>query len=298
MIAGVGEAREFLVKEFMSSIVRTVDANSRVSRAIRIMVDNNIGSVVVTKEKSPCGIFTERDLLRLLRENRKAETIPVGEIGSPKIAKVDQDQNSLEAARRMQEEKRRLLVFEGSKLIGIVTATDIVRVIYRTGRTFDISKVISKDVAAVDLNTPVKRVIQLMDTKRIGSVITTKHDAPIGIFTERDLLNRVSYLRTSLDRQVREVATRPLVTAELGIDGNEVAGAMVARRIKRLPLTKEGKIVGIVTARDLVQAYAALPQEVEDELARHMRVMYGELCPLCNTRIDDHGLCACGVGGE
>ncbi len=282
----------------MSKIVRTVVPNTTVSKTIRIMVDNNIGSVVVTEKKSPSGIFTERDLLRLMTESRNLETIPVGEQASPKIAKVDQVQSSLEAAKRMQEEKSRLLVLEGDKLIGIVTATDIVRVIYRTGRTFDISKVISKHVTTADLSTPLKRVIRIMDSERIGSVIITKNETPVGIFTERDLLNRVSYLRMSLDRQVSEVATRPLVTAKLGIDGNEVAGAMVARRIKRLPLTEGGKIIGIVTARDLVQAYAALPEQVEDELARHMRVRYGELCPICNTRIDDHGLCACGVGGE
>jgi hypothetical protein len=61
---------------------------------------------------------------------------------------------------------------------------------------------------------------------------------------------------------------------------------------------QKGRLVGVVTARDLVQAYA-YPGGVQDpDLLQQARVRYGELCPLCNTRIDDHGLCACGAGGE
>ena len=42
----------------------------------------------------------------------------------------------------------------------------------------------------------------------------------------------------------------------MGIDGREAAAIMVNNHIKRLPLTKSDRIVGIVTARDLVEAFA------------------------------------------
>jgi hypothetical protein len=42
-----------------------------------------------------------------------------------------------------------------------------------------------------------------------------------------------------------------------------------------------------------------LVQEMEDEVfAKQAGVKYGELCPLCNTRIDSTGLCGCGAGGS
>jgi predicted transcriptional regulator len=94
------------------------------------------------------------------------------------------------------------------------------------------------------------------------------------------------------------VSTFPLVMVQLGVEGREVAGAMVSRHFKRFPLSQDGKIVGVVTARDLVRAYAGLPHEIEDPLlAEQAAVRYGEVCPICNSRIDSTGLCGCGAGG-
>ena len=60
-----------------------------------------------------------------------------------------------------------------------------------------------------------------------------------------------------LDQPIGGQASRPLITAEDGIQGKEAADIMTMNRIKRLPLTSEDVIVGIVTARDLVEAYAS-----------------------------------------
>jgi signal-transduction protein with cAMP-binding, CBS, and nucleotidyltransferase domain len=48
--------------------------------------------------------------------------------------------------------------------------------------------------------------------------------------------------------------TTPLITAQHGIRANEAANIMFTNNMKRLPLTQDGKIVSIVTARDLVEA--------------------------------------------
>ncbi len=290
-------AREFHVSDFMSKNVLIVDSDSNLSKAVEIMVAHEIGSLVVREGGRLRGMFTERDLLRALARNKRPESTLVRDAMSSVITKVAPALGSQDAARRMIDTKGRLLVFDGEKLVGIATATDIVRVIYRTGILFDINGVISKEVVTADMSTRLAFVVREMDARGVGSVILTENKVPRGIFTERDLLNRVLFLEFGLDHDVIEAATFPMVTAELGINGREVAGVMVSRHVKRLPLTRGGKIVGMVTARDLVQAYA-YPNGVEDaDLTIQFRVRYGELCPICSTRIDDHGLCACGAGG-
>ena len=95
-----------------------------------------------------------------------------------------------------------------------------------------------------------------MDRKRVGSVIVVKDGKPWGIFTERDLLLKILAPKVKLSTPVAEVATTPLTRAEMGINGKEAADIMVSKRVKRLPLFEDDIMVGIVTARDLVEAFA------------------------------------------
>jgi len=165
--------------------------------------------------------------------------------------------DSLEqAAKKMLTKKSRLMVFEGEDLAGIATATDIVKAVHAQGRRFDISKVISRRMTTVRPDTPVESAVMEMDRKRVGSVIVVKDGKPWGIFTERDLLLKILAPKVKLSTPVAEVATTPLTRAEMGINGKEAADIMVSKRVKRLPLFEDDIMVGIVTARDLVEAFA------------------------------------------
>ena len=246
------QTREFTVRNFMRKKVLTIESESKVSDAVKIMVDNDVGSVVVVKNGDPEGIFTEEDLLGMLVRGHGPENTIVKDTMSPITGRVSPDESSQDAAKAMVGKNGRLLVLEAGKLIGIATSSDIVKVIYRTGRSFDISKVISKDLVFADAASSVKDVIETMQSRRVGSCIVTKDGAPYGIFTERDLLNKVLFLGTKLDTPVGQVSTFPLVMVQPVVEGREIAGAMVSRHFKRFPLSKDGRIVGIVTARDLV----------------------------------------------
>ena len=59
-----------------------------------------------------------------------------------------------------------------------------------------------------------------------------------------------------LKEQVGEVCSSPLIAISLGTTIHEAACFMTSRHIKRLPIAENGKLVGIITARDLVEAYA------------------------------------------
>lgn len=245
------------VKDFMSKNVFTAYSHSNVSKAIRIMVDHDIGSVVVIDSEGPRGVFTERDLLnKILARNRRPENTIIMEVMSPLFVAVDPLQTPEEAAKTMASRKSRLMVFEGGNLVGILTATDIVRAIHKLGRSFDLRRVITKRVVAVEPDTPVERVVQDMTLKRIGSILLVKDGVPYGIFTERDLLKKVLGQGLSQRTRVGELASTPLTTAQIGIDGAEAARIMATKRIKRLPLFAGDMLAGIVTARDLVDAFA------------------------------------------
>lgn len=246
-----------VVKEFMGKDLVTVYQDVKVSKAAAAMESRNIGSVVVLDVLGPCGVFTERDLLsRVVGTGKDPESTLLGEVLSPSFptARVDDDLET--SARAMVQRRSRLMVFDGSELVGVVTSTDIVRTLEGLDYEFSVDGVVSRTVTSVLPETPIDVVVRLMSEKRIGSVLVSDDGLPADIFTERDLLRKVVARKRSLADPVSEYASSPLVTSELGTPGRKVAEVMTEHGIKRLPLTAGERIGGIVTARDVVEAFA------------------------------------------
>ena len=245
-----------LVRDFMGKGVVTVMQDTSVEKAIKAMDEHNIGSVVVLDSLGPCGVFTERDLLtRILAREKEPRSTTIAEVISPRFPSIGASETLEQAAAAMIDRKSRLMVFEGAELVGVVTPTDVIRVLRGAGDDFSILKVISTRVVAVLPETPMDVVVKMMHEMRIGSVILAEDGQWVGIFTERDLVKRVLAPRRRLDTLVKDVATKPLVTASPGILGREAAGIMALHGFKRLPLMLESEGIGIVTARDVVEAY-------------------------------------------
>ena len=221
------------------------------------MVEYGIGSVIVEEGGQPVGIFTERDLLsKVLARHRKLEEPILTEVMTPSFNILSPDATLGDTAKIMREKKGKLAVFESGKPIGIVTATDIVREIGKFGKRFDFKSAYSRIVYEEGPRSPVELIVQLMDKRRVGSVIVSEGRFSRGIFTERDLLRSILTSEFTMYSGVENYSTHYLITAEEEIDGLDAAKIMIDRRIKRLPLIHSGKIVGIVTARDLVEAFA------------------------------------------
>ncbi|MHA2065459.1 MAG: CBS domain-containing protein [Candidatus Thorarchaeota archaeon] len=94
-----------------------------------------------------------------------------------------------------------------------------------------------------------------MGEKKIGSVVITREGEPIGIFTERDLLTQFLATGRSLMIHVGEACSSPLMVIPSRITIHEASFLMASRRIKRLPVVEDNCLIGIITARDLVEAY-------------------------------------------
>ena len=244
-------------KDFMGKGIIAINQESNVDAAIKAMDQHNIGSVVVLDSLGPCGVFTERDLLsRVLAKGKDPDSTAIMEVASPKFPSITASLTLEETATAMVEKKSRLMVFDGAELVGMVTPTDLVRVLKGVEADFSILKVISTRLVTVAPETPVEAVVKLMDERKTGSVLVSVEGRWTGIFTERDLLKRILAPKMGLDTLVKGVATSPLITAEPGIFGREVAGIMALHGFKRLPLALEGEGIGIITARDVVEAYA------------------------------------------
>lgn len=248
---------ELRVADFMSPRPITVKENYGFLDSIQIMAEKGIGNLIVTKNRRPIGILTERQILEHITMYGKIKNVKLDKIKTSPFQAIDVATRVIDAAKLMIKKKDRLLVFDEKHLFGIITATDMIRAFGRTSSNPGLSKVSSKRIYAVNYDDTILKAVKLMHNKRIGSVIVMRNKTPYGIFTERDLLVNVLANDVGMGNHVGGYCSYPLVTAPLSTRAGNASKIMSKNKIKRLALTKNKKIDSIVTARDIVDAFQA-----------------------------------------
>jgi CBS domain-containing protein len=122
----------------------------------------------------------------------------------------------------------------------------------------------SKAVLTIKQTAAVEEAARVMGEEHVGSlVVTDENDEPIGIFTERDLLSKVvAGERQPWETPVSEAMSSPIATIDPDVDITEAILMMAQMGIKRLPVAEKGKLVGIITASDIVDALAESEAQV------------------------------------
>ncbi len=138
--------------------------------------------------------------------------------------------------------------------------------------------IMTPDVITVHPDTPLDQIVALMLENRISGVPVMEEDYIAGIVTEGDLLRRVElgseprrshilelvsratplaaeYVRTH-GRKASEVMTADVITVDDTTPIADIARILETRRIKRVPVLRDGKLVGIVSRANLLRALA------------------------------------------
>ncbi|MEM1619806.1 MAG: CBS domain-containing protein [Fervidicoccaceae archaeon] len=116
------------VRDIMTVDVKTASPDARVSDVVRIMIENEIGSVVIVGDKREVlGIITERDLIRrVLARGLDPKAVKAEEIMSRPVITIEPDASVEEAANLMKEKGvGHLPVVESGRLVGIIAEGDI-----------------------------------------------------------------------------------------------------------------------------------------------------------------------------
>ena len=101
---------------------------------------------------------------------------------------------------------------------------------------------------------PIKKTVDALDVmvkKNIGALVVVERGKIIGIITERDIVREITKSSDYLDRRLSETSKRSVITVDPKTPLWEAFALMLKNKIRRLPVVKNGKLVGIVTERDL-----------------------------------------------
>lgn len=104
-------------------------------------------------------------------------------------------------------------------------------------------------------NASVFEALKLMAEKGIGALLVTENDDIVGIISERDYARKVVlHGKVSKDTPVREIMTTQLFGVHLETSADECMALMTDKRIRHLPVCREGKLAGVVSIGDIVKA--------------------------------------------
>ena len=117
-----------------------------------------------------------------------------------------------------------------------------------------VSDVMVKEVVTIDEEASVKEAAEIMNKLEISSVIATRDGKSIGIITERDLLKRiVAEGKNAKKTRVRDIMSSPLTVIKSDVQLDEAARLMFAKKIKKLPIIDQDKIIGLLSLTDIAR---------------------------------------------
>jgi len=119
-----------------------------------------------------------------------------------------------------------------------------------------VEDVMTKNVISIDSSLTVKDAAIMMTDAKVGCLVVTKDNAPAGMLTERDLVRRVISIDKPSSTLVSEIMSTPLITAKPDYNLWELAQIMKTKKIHKIPVEKDNRLVGIITATDIVRLHS------------------------------------------
>jgi CBS domain-containing protein len=254
--------------------------------AAQRMEKEGIGLLVVTEEERLAGVLSDRDVaLEVAARGRDASRTHIGHVMNASPVSVGSEVPLEEALGLMRDERvRRLPVVDAEgRIEGLVSADDLVRLLSReigglgevlaaqlpagasrpVGRDAPREQPVraaehyAREVVTASAATSIVELAREMQERAVGSVVVLdEDDRAVGLVTDRDVALRV--VAAGLDPATTvasAIASTPLIAADPSVPLEEVVERMRTASVRRIPILRDGRPVGIVTFDDLLVAF-------------------------------------------
>jgi CBS domain-containing protein len=127
-----------------------------------------------------------------------------------------------------------------------------------------IKRLMVRDVVTVQADDSAHDAVKLMNENRIGCLVTTYNGRIYGILTERDLLERVlEKCKDPKETMVSEIMTSGVIVGDPDMHLDDATRLMFENKVKKLPIVKGSRLVGLVTFTDIARATSVDKKTVE-----------------------------------
>ncbi|MCX6656773.1 MAG: CBS domain-containing protein [Candidatus Bathyarchaeota archaeon] len=115
--------------------------------------------------------------------------------------------------------------------------------------------IMAKNVKTVRTDDSAHDAVVKMNKFDVGSVIVTNNNRAVGIITSKNILSRIVESRLDASTiRAKDIMSSPLITIEPDAPIEDAAKLMAQKRIKKIAVIDNGKIIGVVSTSDIVKA--------------------------------------------
>jgi CBS domain-containing protein len=128
-------------------------------------------------------------------------------------------------------------------------------------KSITVKDIMTKSVISVDSGITVNEAAKMMEDAKVGAVIVMEKNTPVGIVTDRDFAVKIVAHAYQITTPVKQIMSSPLIATSPDETVLMAADLMYSRDIRKLPVIDNDKVVGIITATDLVNQLAICTEE-------------------------------------
>jgi len=128
-------------------------------------------------------------------------------------------------------------------------------------KSITVKDIMTKSVISVDSGITVNEAAKMMEDAKVGAVIVMENNTPVGIVTDRDFAVKIVAHAYQITTPVKQIMSSPLIATSPDETVLMAADLMYSRDIRKLPVIDNDKVIGIITATDLVNQLAICTEE-------------------------------------
>ena len=114
-----------------------------------------------------------------------------------------------------------------------------------------IKKLLDNSVLSVNSTVPAYEAAKLMENSKAGAIVVLENQVPVGIVTNKDLTVKIIAHSYPSDTPIRRIMSTPLIFINPETEINTAAELMASKKIRKLPIISNDKVIGIVIASDI-----------------------------------------------
>lgn len=126
-----------------------------------------------------------------------------------------------------------------------------------------VGQLMTKELSVIQESASVQEAARQMHAQRIGSLLVEQHGEYSGIITETDVVQAVGERQDLTGVTVAQLMSSPIISIEKKLSPQYARDLMADRRIRHLAVADEGKIVGILSVRDLLSYFKTVSKDSE-----------------------------------
>ncbi len=150
----------------------------------------------------------------------------------------------------------------------------------KDGKTITIEDVMTKSVISVDASMTINETAKMMEDAKVGAVIIMENNVPIGIVTDKDFAVKVAAHAYEISSPIKQIMSSPLLSINSDESVRNAADLMFERGVRKLPVLNDDKVVGIITATDIVNLLAvSVEEDIRDMYFHSVAKIYTNYSP-------------------